>query len=80
MSKSKTITTEKMLNMIRAMEETYLTIYKGHTEHSQEAIDAIRSLILAVGEWQLTCGISNLTKEQMRAIILNIRDFGEEKK
>jgi len=39
--------TEKMLEMVRAMEETYLSIYRTHTEDSQKALDSIRARLIS---------------------------------
>jgi len=71
--------------MARAMEETYLTIYKKHTESSQRAIDAIRDLILKVGEWQKRAK-KMLPKEsyvcdgnEAADLITEIRDYGKER-
>ena len=56
---------EKLANAVRAALDNYFRLKKLEEQ---------------VGEWQLTCGISNLSEDQMRAIILNIRNFGEEGK
>jgi len=56
-----------------------LHLIKHHAPLCGEEIDAIRRLIEFMDELQLTCGIKNLSHDQMKAIILNIRDFNSGK-
>lgn len=81
-------TIEEMLDCLDEMKRAY-----GHDDRTSSKdvqrvslyADAIRALILAVGEWkrrveQLGDGIEFIENRTVADILMDIRDFGEEEK